>query len=262
METLPRAGGRRWGAWAAWASQSPSLSEHPKPNQNNTDDERERFRWGADGIRGSKYLVVEAEGEDLVAVEDLDGEVGAGGEVARVLDLAEVALPERAPDLIPPQQRRPRALRLSVHHSRAPPRPPHPTNARRAGKKTKLTWSPTINPQAGNKKLPLPLYLYTISHAIYVSLAGVGRVQGEGGGRGMNGEGGRETGVGTYSSSLAARRLSAAIVCLRCSASFLRSSFGLGWSLRRLCFRRMQPMRGGGRRVNAHAKKLVNRIKE
>lgn len=68
------------------------------------------------------YLVVEAEGEDLVAVEDLDSEVGAGGEVARVLDLAEVALPEGPPDLIPPQQRRPRALLFAVHHSQTPPR--------------------------------------------------------------------------------------------------------------------------------------------
>ena len=65
------------------------------------------------------HLVIDAEREDLAAVEDLDGEVGAGGGVARVLDLAEVALPEGAPDLIPPQQRRPRALRLrlALHHS-------------------------------------------------------------------------------------------------------------------------------------------------
>lgn len=66
-------------------------------------------------------LVVDAEGEDLAAVEDLDGEVAAGGDVARVLHLAEVALAEGPPDLIPPQQRRPRALRvrppLAVHHS-------------------------------------------------------------------------------------------------------------------------------------------------
>lgn len=48
----------------------------------------------------------------------------------RVLHLAEVALPEGAPDLIPPQQRRPRALRLrlALHHSQhgtgAPPARP------------------------------------------------------------------------------------------------------------------------------------------
>jgi hypothetical protein len=67
-------------------------------------------------------LVVDALGEDLVTVEELDGEVAAGGAVARVLDLAEVALPEGPPDLIPPQQRRTRALLLrlsAVHHSQS-----------------------------------------------------------------------------------------------------------------------------------------------
>jgi hypothetical protein len=41
--------------------------------------------------------------------------------VARVLDLADVALPEGPPDLIPPQQQRTRALRLNltVHHSQS-----------------------------------------------------------------------------------------------------------------------------------------------
>ena len=46
--------------------------------------------------------------------------MAAGADVARVLHLAEVAFPEGPPDLIPPQQRRPRALRprrLAVHHS-------------------------------------------------------------------------------------------------------------------------------------------------
>lgn len=79
-------------------------------------------------IRNRRYLVVDAEGEDLAAVEDLDGEVAAGADVARVLHLAEVAFPEGPPDLIPPQQRRPRALRprrLAVHHSQ--------THARRIG---------------------------------------------------------------------------------------------------------------------------------
>jgi hypothetical protein len=62
-------------------------------------------------------------GEDLVPVEDLDGEVAAGSAVARVLDLAEVALPEGPPNLIPPQQRRtrPLRLRLAVHHSQTRP---------------------------------------------------------------------------------------------------------------------------------------------
>jgi hypothetical protein len=41
-------------------------------------------------------------GEDLVTVEELDGKVATGGVVACVLDLAEVALPEGPPDLIPP----------------------------------------------------------------------------------------------------------------------------------------------------------------
>lgn len=57
-------------------------------------------------------LVAGAEGDDAAAVEDLDGEVAAGGEVARVLHLAEVALPERPPHLVPAQQRLP----PSLHH--------------------------------------------------------------------------------------------------------------------------------------------------
>jgi hypothetical protein len=94
------------------------------------------------------HLVVDVLGEDLVPVEDLDGEVAACGAVARVLDLAKVALPEGPPDLIPPQQRRTRPLRLRlvVHHSQT--RPP--------------LWEPNR---------PLTPY-FLIGNSLYLSLSG------------------------------------------------------------------------------------------
>jgi hypothetical protein len=60
------------------------------------------------------HLVVNALGEDLVTVEELDGEVAAGGVMARVLHLAEVALPEGSPNLIPPP---------AATHAYTPPQP-------------------------------------------------------------------------------------------------------------------------------------------
>lgn len=44
--------------------------------------------------------MVKIEGEDFVAVEDLDGKGLPGDDVASVLHLPEVALPDRLPDLI------------------------------------------------------------------------------------------------------------------------------------------------------------------
>ena len=64
-------------------------------------------------------LVAGAEGDDAAAVEDLDGEVAAGGEVARVLHLAEVALPERPPHLVPAQQRLPPNQHQFKHHPKS-----------------------------------------------------------------------------------------------------------------------------------------------
>lgn len=129
---------------------------------------------------GMPNLVVDAEGEDLAAVEDLDGEVAAAGDVARVLHLAEVALAEGPPDLIPPQQRRPRALRvrppLAVHHSQ--------TRGREGSLVCDRT-RPRLAPS-----IPLSLCL-----SVFAALEWM-RQQG----REVEGEGGR--GRGTYSSCL------------------------------------------------------------
>jgi hypothetical protein len=68
------------------------------------------------------YLFVDLHGEDALAVEDLDGEGGAGVGVARQLHLAEVPLSQRPPHLVLPHP-----------HCRRPPRmggPPSPARAR------------------------------------------------------------------------------------------------------------------------------------
>lgn len=68
------------------------------------------------------HLFVDLHGEDALAVEDLDGEGGAGVGVARQLHLAEVPLSQRPPHLVLPHP-----------HCRRPPRmggPPSPARAR------------------------------------------------------------------------------------------------------------------------------------
>jgi hypothetical protein len=52
------------------------------------------------------YLVADALGEDAGSVQDLDGEERARAAVPRLLHLAEVALPDRPPQLVRAQQRR------------------------------------------------------------------------------------------------------------------------------------------------------------
>jgi len=59
------------------------------------------------------YLVADALGEDPGAVQDLDGEERARAAVPRLLHLAEVALPDRPPQLVRAQQRRAAA---AAHH--------------------------------------------------------------------------------------------------------------------------------------------------
>jgi hypothetical protein len=72
--------------------------------------EKQRARTGTGGNRGYEqgdYLRDHLVPEDLLLVEDLDGDILAGVDVPGELDLGEGALPEGPPQLVPPHPRPP-----------------------------------------------------------------------------------------------------------------------------------------------------------